>query len=103
MLRRIVDISKLEPEILALLKAKYPTGYEETDIVRFRNAKNESIEAVEVKTEDTIYMVKVSKKLVDTLEGLEKSLDNTEPDMDTNSNKGDALADLANMADGDFE
>ena len=103
MLRRIVDINKLDPEILALLKAKYPTGYDEKDIVRFRNAQNESIEAVEVRTEDTIYMVKVSKKLVDTLEGLEKDLDNTESDTETPSGGRDALADLANMPDGDFE
>ena len=59
MKRVIVDYAKLTNEILNLLVEKFPDGYDDSDIIRFRNAKNELIEAVEVKTEDTIYLVKV--------------------------------------------
>jgi hypothetical protein len=63
MKRIIVDYKKLTPEILSLLVEKYPDGYDDKHIIKFKNAKNESIEAVEVKTEDTIYLVKISTKL----------------------------------------
>ena len=68
MKRVIVDYAKLTGDILNLLVDKFPDGYDDTDIIRFRNAQNELIEAVEVKTEDTIYLVKVSTKLASRME-----------------------------------
>ena len=67
MKRVIVDYSKLTGEILNLLVEKFPDGYDDSDIIRFKNAKNETIEAVEVKTEDTIFLVKISLKLSDRI------------------------------------
>lgn len=72
MKRIIVDYSKLNNEILTLLVEKFPDGYDDSDIISFRNAKNELIEAVEVRTEDTIYLVKVSKKLATRIENFEE-------------------------------
>ena len=63
MRRVIVDIKKLTPEILSLLVARYPDGYDDDHIISFKNQHNDTIEAVEVKTEDTIYLVKVSSRL----------------------------------------
>lgn len=63
MKRIIVDYSKLTNEILTLLVEKFPDGYDDSNIIRFKNHKDETIEAVEVKTEDTIYLVKISTKL----------------------------------------
>ena len=63
MRRVIVDYKKLTPKVLNLLTEKYPDGYGDKDIIVFDNHKNETIEAVEVKTEDTIYLVKVNSKL----------------------------------------
>lgn len=90
MKRVIVDYAKLTNEILTLLVEKFPDGYDETDIIRFKNAKNETIEAVEVRTEDTIYLVKVSTKLADRIENYEDDdLDETADD-----DSLDALKDL---------
>ena len=75
MKRVIVDYSKLTSEILNLLVEKFPDGYGDSDIIRFKNAKNETIEAVEVKTEDTIYLVKVSTKLADRIENYDEDDD----------------------------
>ena len=72
MKRVIVDYAKLTNEILNLLVDKFPDGYDDTDIISFRNAKNELIEAVEVRTEDTIYLVKVSTKLSDRIENYDE-------------------------------
>lgn len=71
MKRVIVDYAKLTNEILTLLVEKFPDGYDDSDIIRFKNAKNETIEAVEVRTEDTIYLVKVSTKLADRIENFD--------------------------------
>lgn len=70
--RVIVDFKKLTPEILALLVEKYPDGYDEDHIISFKNAKNEIVEAVEVTTSDTKYLVKVSTKLAVTMENYDE-------------------------------
>ena len=80
MKRVIVDYAKLTNEILSLLVEKFPDGYDESDIIRFKNAKNETIEAVEVRTEDTIYLVKVSTKLSDRIENYDEDDDFDEED-----------------------
>ena len=67
MKRIIVDYSKLTNEILNLLVERFPDGYDDSHIIRFKNHKNETIEAVEVRTEDTIYLVKISTKLADRI------------------------------------
>ncbi len=68
MIRKIVDYQKLNQELLNLLVDKFPDGYSDKDIVAFRNAQNEFIEAVEIRTDDTIYLVKVGKRLIQAME-----------------------------------
>jgi len=70
--RIIVDYKKLTPEILNLLVEKFPDGYGIRDIVKFTNHKGQYIEAVEVSTEDTMYLVKISDELVDSMESHEE-------------------------------
>jgi hypothetical protein len=67
MKRIIVDYAKLTNEILTLLVERFPDGYDDSNIIRFKNHKNETIEAVEVRTEDTIFLVKISTKLADRI------------------------------------
>lgn len=86
--RVIVDFKKLTPEILGLLVEKYPDGYGEDHIISFKNSKNEIIEAVQVDTEHTRYLVKVSTKLVLTMENYDE--DDYE---DYNVNNPDAIKD----------
>lgn len=72
MKRIIVDYAKLTNEILSLLVERFPDGYDDADVIQFTNAKGELIEAVEVKTNDTIYLVKVSTKLQDRIENFDE-------------------------------
>lgn len=90
MKRVIVDYAKLTNEILTLLVEKFPDGYDDSNIIRFKNAKNETIEAVEVRTEDTIFLVKVSTKLADRIENYDEDEIIVTPDDDSL----DALGDL---------
>lgn len=94
--RKIVDYKKLTEEILALLVAKYPDGYEDKDIITFRNSLGETVEAVEVCTEDTKYLVKVSKRLANTMQDYEDSLDD-----DGDPFESDSFADADDFEDSD--
>lgn len=64
----IVDYNKLTTDILDLLVEKYPDGYEYEDIISFQNSEGKYISAVEVRTEDTVYLVKISSRLEKTME-----------------------------------
>lgn len=118
MRRIIVDYAKLTGDILNLLVEKFPEGYDDSDIIRFRNAQNELIEAVEVKTEDTIYLVKVSTKLASRMEKFDeeedidsvvepidpiKGLDDDDdaPSDDSDDEEEDLLKDKGGSDDGD--
>jgi len=68
MLRKIVKYSKLTDEVLDLLVKKFPDGYGDDDIIKFQNAKGETIKAVEVRTDEIIYLVKISVKLAQRME-----------------------------------
>ena len=68
MKRVIVEYTKLTKDILDLLIEKYPDGYDYEDIIAFKNAKGETIKAVEVKTESTNYLVKISTRLEEAME-----------------------------------
>lgn len=65
--RVIVDFKKLTPEVLKLLVERYPDGYDDRNIISFKNAQGERIQAVEVLTDDTKYLVKISQKLEITM------------------------------------
>jgi len=84
MIRKIVDYQKLNEDILNLLVEKFPDGYDDDNIISFRNARNELIEAVEVKTEDTIYLVKIGIKLVKAMENHEEEDDDDPTDDNVN-------------------
>lgn len=86
MKRVIVDYKKLTPEILNLLVEKFPDGYGIKDIVRFTNHKGKYIEAVEVSTDDTKYLVKISDELVDTMENYDEDDEDTYPGIDDDGN-----------------
>ena len=118
MKRIIVDYVKLTNEILNLLVEKFPDGYDDSNIIRFRNAQNELIEAVEVRTEDTIYLVKVSTKLADRIENYDeddeiadeiepvvpmKGLDDEDDDIDDDDDDTDDFPDQPETDDEDYE
>lgn len=94
MKRIIVDYAKLTDEILSLLVEKFPEGYEDSDVIRFRNAQNELIEAVEVRTDETIYLVKISKKLATRIENFEEDDLMEELDVITPDKKLDLVEDI---------
>ncbi len=93
MRRIIVDYKKLTDDILDLLVDKYPDGYDDDDIITFKNSQNEVVECVEVRTEDTVYLVKISKRLVAAME----SYDPEEEDSDEEDDEENDLNGLEDL------
>jgi hypothetical protein len=75
MLRKLVDYKKLDHDLAALLIETYPYGYGDEDIIIFKNAHGEIIEAVEIKTDDTLYLVKISKSLANFISNFEDTIE----------------------------
>lgn len=97
MKRIIVDYKKLTPEILGLLVEKYPDGYDDDQIISFKNAKNETVDAVEVRTEDSIYLVKVSTRLENSMANYDEDdyddADFNEPIVEIPEKEGEEVGD----------
>ncbi|NVJ89995.1 MAG: hypothetical protein HWD82_11250 [Flavobacteriaceae bacterium] len=93
MKRIIVEYSKLTKDILDMLIETYPDGYNYEDIISFKNAKGETVKAVELRTDDTIYLVKVSSKLENAMEEYAEDdeffEDNDDFDVNLPDNKND--------------
>lgn len=73
MKRLIVDYKKLSEKILNLLDSQYPFGYDDDDIIKFKLASGEIAEAIEVRSEDTVYLIKVGSKLTQIIKQNEKN------------------------------
>ncbi|WP_239985767.1 MULTISPECIES: hypothetical protein [Arenibacter] len=82
MLRKLVDYKKLSHEVASSLIEMYPDGYGDEDIIMFKNIHGEIIEAVEVKTQNCIYLVKISKSLANFISNFE---DNMEKELEDQS------------------
>lgn len=76
MKRLLIDYKKLDAEIAALLLKAYPDGYGDEDIIAFKNAEGEIINAVELRTEDTLFLVKISSSMSHFMAYLEEELEN---------------------------
>lgn len=87
--RKIVDFKKLTPEVLKLLVEKYPGGYGDRDIISFKNAHGDRIDAVEVLSGNTKYLIKISTKLEVTMANYDEN-----KYVDFEDDDADAIADL---------
>ena len=92
MKRIIIDHKKLTPSLAALLLEAYPQGYGDEDLIAFKNARGEWIEAVELRTGDILYLVKINKSLSDLLASLdleESGIHKGDPPIDSIENEYD--------------
>lgn len=75
MKRVLIDYKKLDHKVAAVLIDSYPYGYGDEDIITIKKPNGEVIEAVEVRTEDTIYLVKISKSLSHFISTFEEKIE----------------------------
>ena len=67
MKRIIVDYLNLNPTLLKLLSEKFPDNYGDDDVITFKNANGDLIKAIEIRTENIIYLVKISKEIKEVI------------------------------------
>lgn len=48
---------------MSLINDQYPHGYDDNELVTFVNAKGEFVKALEVKTDEVVYLIKLDRKL----------------------------------------
>ena len=75
MKRILIDYKKLDHTAASILIDSYPDGYGDDDILTIRKPNGEIIEAVEVRTEDTIYLVKISKSLSNFIANFDETIE----------------------------
>ena len=97
MKRIIIDHKKLTPTLAALLLENYPEGYGDEDLIAFKNSRGEWVEAVELQTDEALYLVKISKSLSNLL----SSFNVEDPSEETPDQP--LLGDIENEYDGSLE
>ena len=68
MKRIIVDFKRMNNKIKKLFKKQYPDGFDNTDVIEFRNHRNELIKAIEVHDEEHKFLLKLSTHQAITIE-----------------------------------
>lgn len=63
MKRIIKDFKNISEDVVQLINEQYPTGYADSQLVSFVNAKGEFVKALEVRSDDVIYLIKMDRKL----------------------------------------
>ncbi|WP_010134957.1 hypothetical protein [Ochrovirga pacifica] len=98
MKRIIIDHTKVTDEILNIIMEEYPDGYTDRDVLKFKNHKGEMVEALEIKLNDDIYLVKVGTKLDKAIVEF-----NEDDDNDDNEPSDDIEVDDDNLLDEEDE
>lgn len=70
-----MSIIKFDPQLLGILVEKYPNSYTDENVIHFKNIKGELVEALEVITESTTYLVKGSAKLAQSMASFDEEDD----------------------------
>lgn len=83
MTRKLIDYKKLDHTLRALLIESYSHGYG-GGILTFKNTNGDIIEALEIRTVDTPYMVKISRNLSKFISNFEDII-NKELEVKSNS------------------
>jgi|688.fasta_scaffold911677_2 DNA-directed RNA polymerase subunit delta len=64
MKRIIKDYRSITEEQIKLIAEHYPEGIDSENLISFVNAKGEYVKALEVRTDDTIYLFKISAEMI---------------------------------------
>jgi DNA-directed RNA polymerase subunit delta len=88
--RVIKDYKTLGQEHIDLINEHFPNGFENEHLISFTTPKGQFIKALEIKTEDTIYLFKIDKNMqVD--------------DEENQENEGMAMGEFENYKGGDSD
>lgn len=73
--RYIKDFATITDKHLMLIKEQYPQGFCDQDLVSLKTCTGEYIEALDIRTEDAIYLVRVNHALLEKIDDFEQRED----------------------------
>ena len=96
--RIVKDFEKVDEDVIALIKLKYPRGFEK-HLVQFKNHKGEFISALPFETDSHYYLIRMTRKDAE-------EIINEDEDYDDDGNLTDEAKDrledqLEEISDGD--
>ena len=92
--RLVVSYKNLKPEILELVKEKYPKGYSDY-VIKVDKGNGEFFYAITLDTEDTSYLIKVDVKIDMNTDDVEKDLFGSDNGGGDDFTESDDAADFA--------
>ena len=101
MKRIIKDYKSIDSDLLMTINSLYPDGIGEEDLISFTNTKGETIRAVELRTDDTIYLIKMSSQLEQKLEEFNIDDSKMDDDLDDYFDMGKKPDDIPDDVDDD--
>ncbi|MCB0760936.1 MAG: DNA primase [Flavobacteriales bacterium] len=76
----IKDYSTVSKEQMDLILDRFPDGFDEDDLIRLKLQNGDEVTCLELKTEDAIYLFKISERFLDKI--IDYSGDDTWVDVD---------------------
>lgn len=96
--RLVVNYKNLQPEILELVKEKFPKGYSDY-VIKVDKGNGEFFYAITLDTEDISYLIKVDVKVDTNVDDVEKELFGADNDGGDDFTESDDAADFAEEAE----
>ena len=96
----VVSFKNLKPEVLELVKEKYPKGYSDY-VIKVDKGNGEFFYAITLDTEDTSYLIKVDVKIDVNADDVEKDLFGAENGGDEDFTETTEATDFADDVEAD--
>ena len=79
MKRVIKDYKSINTDLLQLLINTYPEGIDEKDLIKITKPDGKKINVVELRTDDTIYLIKIDQEMQSQLDSFTDDFDGLDP------------------------
>lgn len=79
--RILVDYQNVPHNVLELIQDKFPFGFDELDLIKYKNSKGETVKSIPIETEENYYLVKTNIELQKKLDNFDPSLPEEEIDV----------------------
>lgn len=79
MKRVIIDYKSIGADLIQQLIKIFPDGIYEDDLIRITKPNGEKVNVVELRTEDTIYLIKMNQELQATIDSFTGDFEGLDP------------------------
>ncbi|NNE56361.1 MAG: hypothetical protein HKN32_10090 [Flavobacteriales bacterium] len=73
MKRIMKDYRSISDDHMRLIKQQYPEGFSDSDLVTLKTSDGSYFDALEVHTDDAVYLVKVNHNLLEAIDQFEEN------------------------------